>query len=97
MLKGKNLQYRTLCSEKLSFGIKEIKNFSDKKKLKKYSNSEATLEEIVKSSLNRKESIGKRESQLESKSNKPILRLKKIQKISVKVMITTMNSKRMNM
>ena len=44
VLKGKNLQPRILYVERLSFRIKrEIKNFSDKQKLKEFINIKHTL------------------------------------------------------
>ena len=49
ILTGKNLQPRTLHPAKLSFRIEgEIKNFSDKQKLKEYSNTKPILKEILK-------------------------------------------------
>ena len=46
--KGKNLQPRMLYSARLSFRIEgEIKNFSDKQKLKEYSNTKLILKEIL--------------------------------------------------
>ena len=56
ILQGKNIQPRILYPEKLSFRIKEIKNFSDKQKLKEYSNTKPILKEVLKGLLaNRKE------------------------------------------
>ena len=50
-LKEKNLQSRNYPA-RLSFRIRgEIKNFSDKKKLKEYSNSKLILKEILKGHL----------------------------------------------
>ena len=44
VLKGKNLQPRILYSARLSFRIEgEIKNFSDKQKLKEYRNTKPIL------------------------------------------------------
>ena len=52
VLKGKNLQPRILYPARLSFRIEgEIKNFSDKQKLKEYSNTKPTLKEILKGLL----------------------------------------------
>lgn len=52
----KYLQPRILYLTKLSLRIKgEIKNFSDMKKLKEYTNTNPILKEILKSSLKRKE------------------------------------------
>ena len=40
VVKGKNLQLRILCTARISFKIEgEIKNFSNKQKLKEYSNT----------------------------------------------------------
>ena len=54
---------------RLSFKIeREIKNFSDKQKLKEYSNTKPILKETLKDFLKiekKQESIGKRKSQLE--------------------------------
>ena len=52
VLKGKYLQPRTLYLARLSFRIEgEKKNFSDKQKLKKYSNIKPILKEILKGLL----------------------------------------------
>ena len=52
ILKGKNLHPRIVYLTKLSFKIgEEIKNFSDKQKLKKYSNTKPSLKEILKGLL----------------------------------------------
>ena len=52
VLKGKNLQPRILYPARLSFRIEvEIKNFSDKQKLKGYSNTKPILKEILKGLL----------------------------------------------
>ena len=52
VLKGKNLQPRIRYPERLSFRIEgEIKNFSDKQKLKELSNTEPILKEILKGFL----------------------------------------------
>ena len=52
VLKGKNLQARILYTARLSFRIEgEIKNFSDKQKLKEYSNTKPILKEILKGLL----------------------------------------------
>ena len=49
VLKWKNLQPRILYPERLSFRIEgEIKNFSNKQKLKEYSNTKTILKEILK-------------------------------------------------
>ena len=49
VLKGKNLQPRTLYPTRISFKIEgEIKNFSNKQKLKEYSNTKPILKEILK-------------------------------------------------
>ena len=48
VLKGKNLHPRELYQARFSFRIGEIKNFSDKQKLKEYSNTRPTLKEILK-------------------------------------------------
>ena len=49
VLKGKNLQPRILYPARLSFRIEgEIKNFSDKQKLKEKSNTKPILKEILK-------------------------------------------------
>ena len=48
VLKGKNLKSRILYSGRLLFRIEgEIKNFSDKQKLKEYSNIKPILKEIL--------------------------------------------------
>ena len=52
VLKGKNLQPRILYPARLSFRVEgEIKNFSDKEKLKKDSNTKPTQKEILKDLL----------------------------------------------
>ena len=51
VLKVKNLQPRILYPARLSFRIGEIKNFSDKQKLKRFSNTKPTLKEILKGLL----------------------------------------------
>ena len=74
VLKEKNLQSRILYPARLSFRIGEkIKNFSEKQKLKEYSNTESNLKEILKGLLQiekKQEDIERRKSQLESKSLK---------------------------
>uniref|UniRef100_A0A8D0ZKX5 Uncharacterized protein n=1 Tax=Sus scrofa TaxID=9823 RepID=A0A8D0ZKX5_PIG len=54
VLKGKNLQPRILYPARISFNLEgEIKNFSNKKKLKEYSNTKPILKEITeRASLN---------------------------------------------
>lgn len=48
VLKGKNLQPRILYPARISFKIQgEIKNFSNKEKLKEYSNTKPILKEIL--------------------------------------------------
>ena len=52
VLKGKNLQHRILCLARISFNIEgEMKNFSNKQKLKEYSNTKPILKEILKGLL----------------------------------------------
>ena len=52
VLKGKNLQPRILYPARVSFRIEgERKNFSDKPKLKQYSNTKPILKEILKGLL----------------------------------------------
>ena len=53
VLKGKNMQYRILYPARISFKIEgEIKTFSNKQKLKEYSNTKPILkEEILKGLL----------------------------------------------
>ena len=52
VLRGKNLQPRILYPARLSFRIEgKIKNFSDKQKLKEYSNTKPILREILKGLL----------------------------------------------
>ena len=52
VLKGKTMQPRILYPARISFKIEgEIKNFSNKQKLKEYSNTKPTLEEILKGLL----------------------------------------------
>ena len=52
VLKGKNLQPRILYPARTSFKIEgEIKNFSNKQKLKEYSNTKPILKEILKGLL----------------------------------------------
>ena len=53
ILKGKNVQPRILYPARISFKIEEIKNFSNKQKLKGYSNTKPILKE--RASLNKKE------------------------------------------
>uniref|UniRef100_A0A8D1G6Y3 L1 transposable element RRM domain-containing protein n=1 Tax=Sus scrofa TaxID=9823 RepID=A0A8D1G6Y3_PIG len=54
VLKGKNLQPRVLYPARISFNLEgEIKNFSNKQKLKEYSNTKPILKEITeRASLN---------------------------------------------
>ena len=62
VLKGKNLQPRILYPARISFKIEgEIKNFSNKQKLKEYSNTKPILKEILKglSKLKKKRKIKK--------------------------------------
>ena len=55
-LKGKNLHPRVLYPARFSFRIGEIKNFSEKQKLKEHINTKYALKEILKrSSVIRKE------------------------------------------
>ena len=52
VLKEKNFQPRILYPARISFQIKgEIKNFSNKQKLKEYSNTKPILKEILKGFL----------------------------------------------
>ena len=52
VLKGKNLQPRILHQARLLFRIEgEIKNFSDKQKLKEHRNTKPILKEILKGLL----------------------------------------------
>ena len=51
VLKGKILPPRTPYSAKLPFTIEEVKNFSNKQKVKEYSNTKAILKEILKDLL----------------------------------------------
>ena len=52
VLKRKNLQPRILYPARISFKIEgEIKNFSNKQKLKEYSNTKPILKEILKGLL----------------------------------------------
>ena len=52
VLKGKHLQPRLLCPTRISFKIEgKIKNFSNKQKLKEYSNTNPILKEILKGLL----------------------------------------------
>ena len=66
VLKGKNMWPRIHYPARLSFKIGgEIKNFSDKQKLKEYSNTKPILKEILKGLLyieNKQEDIGRRKS-----------------------------------
>ena len=49
VLKGKNLQPRILYPARISFKIEqEIKNFSNRQRLKEYSNTKPILKEILK-------------------------------------------------
>ena len=51
VLKGKNVQPRILFPARILFKIGEIKNFSNKQKLKDCSNTEPILKEILKGIL----------------------------------------------
>ena len=51
VLKGKNLQTRILYPARLSFRVGERKDFSDKQKLKEYSNIKHILKDILKGLL----------------------------------------------
>ena len=51
ILKGKNKQPRIFYPARLSFKIGEIKNFSDKQKLKEYSNIKHILKQMLKGLL----------------------------------------------
>ena len=49
VMKGKNLQPRILCPARLSFRFDgEIKRFSDKQKLREYSTTKPTLQQMLK-------------------------------------------------
>ena len=48
VLKGKNLQPRILYPAGIPFKKEEINNFSNKQKLKEYSNTKPTLKDILK-------------------------------------------------
>jgi len=49
VLKEKNLQLRLLYSAKISFKIdEEIKSFTDKQKLREFSTTKSTLQQILK-------------------------------------------------
>ena len=49
VLKGKSLQPRSLCLERISFKIDgEMKSFSDKQKLREFSTTEPTLQQMLK-------------------------------------------------
>ena len=51
-MKGKNLQPRILYPERLSFRFEgEIKTFTDKKKLREFSNTKPALQQIIKELL----------------------------------------------
>lgn len=104
----KNLQPRVLYPVRLLFKIKgETKNFSDKQKSKEYSNSKPNLKEILIHQIEKKqEYIGKERTQqkgqiykkIEDDLNKPVCRLKTSKKnFFEKVIITTINSKRIDM
>ena len=52
VVKGKNVQPLILCPARILFKIEgEIKNFSNKQKLKEYSNTKSILKEILKGLL----------------------------------------------
>uniref|UniRef100_A0A8W4FGN6 L1 transposable element dsRBD-like domain-containing protein n=1 Tax=Sus scrofa TaxID=9823 RepID=A0A8W4FGN6_PIG len=52
MMKGKNLQPRLLYSARLSFRFeREIKTFTDKQKLREFSNTKPALQQILKELL----------------------------------------------
>ena len=52
MMKGKNLQPRLLYPERLSFRFEgEIKTFTDKQKLREFSNTKPALQQILKELL----------------------------------------------
>ena len=49
VLKGKNLQPRLFCLARISFKIDgEIKNFTDKQKLREFSTTKSALQEMLK-------------------------------------------------
>ena len=52
VMKGKNLQPRLLCPARLSFRFEgEIKSFTDKEKLREFSNTKPALQQILKELL----------------------------------------------
>ena len=51
VLKGKNWQPRILYPARISFKIGQVKNFSNKEKLKEHSNTKPILKEILKGLL----------------------------------------------
>ena len=66
MLKGKNLQPRLLYLTRISFKIDgEIKNFSDKQKLREFSTNKPALQQRLKGLI---QSINTREEKKSTKS-----------------------------
>ena len=52
VMKGKNLQPRLLCPERISFRFhREIKSFTDKKKLREFSTTKPALQQMLKELL----------------------------------------------
>ena len=52
VMKGKNLQPRTLCSARISFRFEEeIKSFTDKQKLREFSTIKPPLQQMLKDTV----------------------------------------------
>uniref|UniRef100_A0A8D0V877 L1 transposable element RRM domain-containing protein n=1 Tax=Sus scrofa TaxID=9823 RepID=A0A8D0V877_PIG len=51
MMKGKHLQPRLLYPARLSFRFEEVKTFTDKQKLREFSNTKSALQQILKELL----------------------------------------------
>ena len=70
VLKGKNLQPRLLYSARISFKIDgEIKNFSDKQKLRESSTTKTALQQILKGLISSRNTIQEKRSRKSISNN----------------------------
>ena len=70
VMKGKNLQPRLLYPARLSFRFEgEIKTFTDKQKLREFSNTTPTLQQIIKELLYAEKNKRRRKTKRAAKTN----------------------------
>ena len=85
VLKGKNLQPRILFSARISFKIEEeMKNFSNKQKLKEYCNTKPILKEILKGFLQIKKKKKKKRQDGGNHNWNPITKISQYTNLKVK-------------